>query len=112
MTKPKNKKMGEAWEPKEQEQGRPGNEARDYTAAISFKVNYPKKKPYPHCGKQFSVVTTCFINCGQCKASTALALTLATNDQLHDSLSPFDLFKPEMWYKAKQETQEKKMRDS
>ena len=88
--------MGEAWEPKEQGQGRPGNKAIDYTAAISFKVNYSKKKPYPHCGKWFSMVTTCFINCGQCKASTALVLTLATNDQLHDSLSPFDLFKPEM----------------
>ena len=74
----------------------PGNKARDYTAAISFQVNYPKKKPYPHCGKQFSVVNTHLINCGQCKASTALVLTLATNDQLHDSLSRLNLFKPEI----------------
>ena len=91
--------MGEAWEPKliqRARTGKPGNKARDYTAAISFKVNYPKKKPYPHCGKQFSMVTTCFINCGQCKASTALVLTLATNDQLHDSLSRLNLFKPEI----------------
>ena len=75
----KEHKMGEAWEPKliqRARTGKPGNKARDYTAAISFKVNYPKKKPYPHCGKQFSVVNTHLINCGQCKNMNCPSINL------------------------------------